>query len=67
MFQADFKTGIRGTKQVQSSENNMFTMKGGEFTFVLETAENNPESDPVKTLSEAARTVKNDADGQVPF
>ena len=64
---ADFKTGIRGTKQVQSSENNMFTMKGGEFTFVLETAENNPESDPVKALSEAARTVKNDADGQFRF
>lgn len=64
---ADFETGIRGTKQIQSSENNMFTMKGGEFTFVLETAENNPESDPVKALSEAARTVKNDADGQFCF
>ena len=64
---ADFETGIRGTKQVQSSENNTFTMKGGEFTFVLEAGENNPESDPVKAMSATARTVKNDADGQFRF
>lgn len=64
---AAFENGICGTKQVRVSENNEYAMEGGEFTFVLEPNENNPENDPVKALPESARTVQNDANGNFRF
>lgn len=49
-------------KTVTASENNSYTMQGGEFAFTITQAAQNPESDPVKT-----QTVSNDADGNVVF
>jgi len=53
---------VKGTKSVNPSEGNSYTMKGEEFVFEIEPAESNPATDPVKHGH-----VKNTALGEITF
>ncbi|MBE5922639.1 MAG: VWA domain-containing protein [Lachnospiraceae bacterium] len=53
---------FHANKVVTPSEGNEFTLEGGEFTFVITPAENNPSGDPI-----SENEVTNDENGNVVF